>query len=94
MVTCVDEERQFEQEWIDALKPTLNSYRAHGVDVERVKQWQREYDQRPERKQRQKEHNQNPERKIKHTCDCGGRYTASNKSQHLQTKKHMTHTNQ
>jgi hypothetical protein len=24
MVTCVDEERQFEQEWIDRLSPTLN----------------------------------------------------------------------
>jgi len=40
MVTCRDEERQFEQEWIDHLHPPLNKNRAHGLDV--VKDRQRE----------------------------------------------------
>ena len=40
MVTCVDEERQFEQEWIDRLHPSLNQNRAHGYDVVRNRERQ------------------------------------------------------
>ena len=28
-------------------------------------------------------------RNVKHTCECGGRYTHAGKSQHLRTKKHQ-----
>jgi hypothetical protein len=65
MVSCKDEQRAFEQHWIDKLNPTLNSNRAYGVDIERCKQMKKEYEQRPERKQkkkeRMKEYNQRPE---------------------------------
>jgi hypothetical protein len=62
MVSCKDEQRAFEQHWIDKLHPTLNSNRAYGTDIERYK----EYNQRPEIKQKQKEYNQRPEIKQYH----------------------------
>ncbi len=33
MVSCFDEQRAFEQEWIDKLKPSLNSNRASGHKI-------------------------------------------------------------
>jgi hypothetical protein len=74
MVSCKDEQCAFEQGWIDKLKPTLNSQRAHGFDIERRKQYKqtpeykqkkRERNQNPEVKQKQRERYQNPENKLK-----------------------------
>ena len=61
MVSCKDEQCAFEQEWIDRLNPTLNSNRASGTDIERIK----EYERTPERKQKKKEYKQKPEYKQK-----------------------------
>jgi hypothetical protein len=69
IVSCKDEQCAFEQEWIDRLKPTLNSNRAHGLDIEREKQNQREYKQKPEYKQYKKEYRQRPEIKQKRKED-------------------------
>jgi hypothetical protein len=74
MVSCKDEQRAFEQSWIDKLHPTLNNRRAHGVDIERMKQYKqrpeikkkiKEYKQRPEIKKKKKEYTQRPETKQK-----------------------------
>jgi hypothetical protein len=73
MVSCKDEQRAFEQNWIDKLHPTLNMSRAYGIDIERDKQRQKEYKQRPERKQKQKEYYSSKKR----TCVCGVEYSAN-----------------
>jgi hypothetical protein len=62
MVSCKDEQRLFEQQWIDKLKPSLNSYRAH-TTIEQVKQYQKEYREKPEVKEYHKEYYNKPERK-------------------------------
>jgi len=69
MVSNKDEQRMFEQQWIDKLKPTLNQNRAYGMDIDRYKERQKEYIQRPEVKQKKKEYareyHQRPEVKQK-----------------------------
>jgi hypothetical protein len=60
MVSCKDEQRAFEQQFIDELHPTLNSNRAHGWDIDRYKQIKKEYKQRPQYKQKIKEYFQRP----------------------------------
>jgi hypothetical protein len=86
MVSCKDEQRAFEQSWIDKLHPTLNNNRAYGLDIERYKHKQKEYQQSPEYKQKIKEYYQSPERKQmkkeynrskKRTCVCGCEYIAN-----------------
>jgi hypothetical protein len=37
MVSCRDEQLQFEQEYMDRLQPPLNMFRAHGIDIEQTK---------------------------------------------------------
>jgi hypothetical protein len=73
MVSCKDEQRAFEQHWIDKLNPTLNSNRAY-TTIEINKQYKKEYNQRPERKQYQKEYlkeySQRPEIKQKQKEYC------------------------
>ena len=32
-------------------------------------------------------------RNIKHNCECGGKFTHSNKAQHLKTKLHQKYVN-
>jgi hypothetical protein len=81
MVSNKDEQRLFEQQWIDKLNPTLNDRRAH-TTIEQVKQrqkaykqkpevkqmakeYQKEYYKKPEVKQRRKEYKQRPEVKQK-----------------------------
>jgi hypothetical protein len=91
MVSCKDEQRAFEQHWIDKLNPTLNIRRAHGTDIERDKQKKRErmkeYNQRPERKQYQNEYY----RSKKRTCVCGVEYSANQSYAqiHYNTKGHQ-----
>jgi hypothetical protein len=60
MVSCFDEQRMFEQQWMDTLKPTLNTIRAY-ISLKHTKQNKKEYKQRPETKQQQKEYYQKPE---------------------------------
>lgn len=42
MVACKDEQRQFEQYWIEELNPTLNTFRAHNTE-EQTKQYKERY---------------------------------------------------
>ena len=81
MVRNKDEQRLYEQTWIDRLNPTLNSIRAYISEEHKkenhkehnkeyyqrpeIKQRHKEYHQRPEIKQRQKEYDQRPEIKQK-----------------------------
>ncbi len=64
MVSNRDEQLAFEQQYIDQLKPTLNTQRAHGFDIDRYQQYNREYSQKPEVKQYRKEYRHKPE--VKH----------------------------
>ena len=77
MVESIDEQRQFEQHWIDELKPTLNEIKAYATEEDyresnrRAKQKpeykakRREYNARPEIKARQREYESKPEVKQK-----------------------------
>ena len=64
MVSNKDEQRMFEQSYIDRLKPTLNMIKAYSTEDD-YKQQQKKYHQRPEQRQKQKERNQTPEYKQK-----------------------------
>ena len=64
MVANVDEQRMFEQHWIDELKPTLNTIRAYNTE-EQHKLRHKEYYQKPENKLRKKEYRDKPENKQK-----------------------------
>jgi hypothetical protein len=98
MVGNFTEQTIFEQHWIDQMKPTLNSQRAHGRDVERYKEYQKEYQQKPEVKQKKKEYQQTTEvkqyqkeyhsRKIECTC-CEKSITRGRIEYHNNTTKHI-----
>ena len=64
LVSNKDEQRQFEQSYIERLKPTLNTNRAYSTE-EDSKQKKKEYDQTLEAKQKKKERSQTPEYKQK-----------------------------
>lgn len=85
MISNIDEQRAFEQSYIEKLKPTLNMNKAYCSNEER-KDYMKEYNQKPERKQKKREHNQS----IIRTCVCGGTYIdqESHRQTHFNTKKH------
>jgi hypothetical protein len=56
MVNNFDEQRMFEQEYLDLLKPTLNMIRAF-TSEEVIKEYQQLYFQIPENKEKQKSYN-------------------------------------
>ena len=64
MVSNKDEQRMFEQSYIDRLKPILNMYRAYSTEDD-YKQKKKEYKQKPEVKQKKKEYEQTLEAKQK-----------------------------
>ena len=63
MVRSVDEQRQFEQQLISELKPTLNTNRAF-ITEEQRKEAQKEYDTKPGVKAKKKEYYAKPEYKA------------------------------
>ena len=81
MVENIDEQRQFEQHWIDELKPTLNTHRAYATEEDyrerkkrnkqkpeykaKQKLYRKEYNAKPEIKAKQRETNAKPEVKQK-----------------------------
>jgi hypothetical protein len=60
MVRNKDQQRLYEQTWIDRLQPTLNMCRAYRTE-EQNKQQRKEYKQRPDHKQQRKEYRERPE---------------------------------
>lgn len=99
---------KLERQYIDQLKPSLNSYLPTRTD----KQW-REDNKETLSKKRKQNYNFNKEeilnqQKIyrdtnkeqirekanqKFECECGGKFTNRGKSQHLKTKKHQNFIN-
>jgi hypothetical protein len=72
MVRNMDEQRMYEQSWMDRLNPTLNMCMAHVSAEQRIQKmndYNKEYQQRPEYRQKMKEYNkkykQRPENKQK-----------------------------
>ncbi len=61
VVDSKDEQRMFEQEWIDGLKPNLNHKRAY-TSPEMKKEWQKIYDCSPGRRIAQKKQREKPSR--------------------------------
>ncbi len=86
MVHSIDEQRQFEQQFISELKPTLNTIRAFMTGEDR-KEDKKEYNNRPEVKAKKKEYYKSNHR----TCICGGRYVdnTSHLTRHYNTKHHI-----
>ena len=68
MVRNMDEQRMYEQTWMDRLNPTLNMCMAHVSAEQRIQKmndYNKEYQQRPEVQQKQKESQQRPEYRQK-----------------------------
>jgi len=96
---CVDIEKlkRLEQSYMDVLKPTLNCCNANGLNMENFKDYQKKYkkeyreNNKVKNKEYKKEYYEKNKVKInqKFNCECGGRFTICNKSQHLKTKKHQ-----
>ena len=97
--TC-DVERLFivEQEYIDKLFPSLNERRAYRSE-EYVKEYHKEYRENNGDiiREKIKEHYEKNKdiicerRKEKFTCECGGKYTRTHKSEHMKSNKHKSY---
>ena len=99
--TCPIDERYIrEQEWMDKLQYKCNDIRAYR-SPEYLKEYFRQYeiDNKERRKKYLTQYEiDNKERirirkAIKFTCECGGKYTKSNITQHQKTKKHLLFIN-
>ena len=79
----LNEARLFEQEWIDKLKPELNSNRSHGWDQKKLTKSKIKF--------YQTEKGRKSIEKMKTTaiCGCGGRYRSYQKSRHQRSKMHL-----
>ena len=88
-----------ERYYYDLFNPELNMIRPY-VSEEELKEYQTEYQTkyREENKEELKEYNAKyylentvelqKKQKQKHNCECGGKYTISNKQLHCKSKKH------
>ena len=75
---CEEDERlKMEQYYMDFVKPTLNNFRAYGLDIERQKINKREWNKKL-----------NERRNEKLLCECGRYYTRKHKARHLKTNLH------
>ena len=55
--------KEAEQKFIEQLKPTYNNRRADGWDIERYKEYQKDYEKTDKRKKRKKEYEKSDKRK-------------------------------
>lgn len=58
--------KQVEQEFIDLLHPTYNNIRANGIDLERRKEWHKEYEQSEKGKEYRRKYRKTEEGKEVH----------------------------
>ena len=76
---------------------TLNQKQYYQNNKEKINEYQVEYRQnnKDEINEYQVEYRQNNKEKInkKFSCECGGKYTANGKIQHLRAKKHQKYLN-
>ena len=88
---CKRELQKREQEWIEQFD-CINYYRSYLSKQER-KQYFQKYNQN--KKEYNKNYRENNREKInqKFECECGGKYTRQNKSQHFKSKKHKAYLN-
>ena len=85
-----------EQYFIDELKPTMNTQKAHRTK-EQYKEYRKDHyqDNKETYLERQKEYYQEKKETIskkakeKFECECGGKFTRNGKSIHFKTKKHQ-----
>lgn len=86
---CSDREelRQREQHWIDLLKPSLNTIRAH-TTKEQARAYQKEYNQRPEVQARQKEYADFLKKPPPYCETCSRRLTHHNIKMHCNSITH------
>ena len=72
---------------------TMDEYRDDNKDKlkEQTKEWRE--NNKDKIKEYDKEYRETNKNKInkQYECECGGKYTHQNKSQHLKTKKHLNH---
>ena len=77
----------------EQLKEHYKEYREQNKD--KIKEHHKKYreNNKDKIKEHYKEYREQNKNKIneKFTCECGGRYTNSNKSRHIQTKKHISY---
>ena len=95
MVSSSDEQRLFEQHWIDRLKPPLNQRRAHTDMKEYKKKYMREY-YHTTKKVKQARYSKAKYETTKdiRTCICGVEYNygfLSARYQHFRSKGHQNY---
>ena len=59
----VDKLKEMEQRFIEALKPTYNSNNANGLNIDKRKEWQKEYEKTDKYKEYRKEYEKSDKRK-------------------------------
>jgi len=87
------QKEKLEREFIEEMKPTLNSCiptRTRKEYLEANKQKLTEYHKEYREVNKEKLAEQ---KKEKIDCECGGKYTKSNKSIHMKSKKHQDYIN-
>ena len=99
---------KLEREFIEEMKPTLNiqlptrtKKEWNEANKEKIKEWKQEYREANKEKiiQKAKEYYEDNKEKIlsnkreKFNCECGGKYTNSGKSLHMNSKKHQNYIN-
>jgi len=92
---CRRELEQREQEWMEQFD-CINLHRSYMTEEqheEYKKQYYQKYNQNG--KEYFKNYRENNREKIseKFKCECGGKYTRQNKSQHFKSKKHKAYLN-
>jgi hypothetical protein len=95
---CADgnEARTIERYWFEQLNATLNSEVPNRTDAELLKYKKDHYEaNKDEIKIKHKEYRATHQDAInkKCVCQCGGKFTNSNKGQHLKSNKHQDYIN-
>jgi len=94
----VEKLKRLEQSYMDVYKPTLNMCYANGWDIERYREYAKEYQQKNKEhiKEIAKEWRQKNKEYLKERiyCECGGKFTRKNKIHHEKTKKHQRYLEQ
>ena len=81
--------RELEQQFIETLKPTYNNYRADGWDVERYKEYQKEYNKSDKRKESSRKYNKSDKGK-----EYQKEYKKSDKGKEANRKANNKYNNQ
>ena len=92
---CEDEDKaerqELEQSFINVYEPTLNTYNAKGVNLEKKKEWLEVNKEKIKEWQKVNKEKLKKWQKEKIECDCGSIVGKNMFTRHKKTKKHLEH---